>query len=131
MRWFFYPAFQLALEIVLVTASEICVKIGAAQTASLAASGGEWLGVSGLASAWTWLGIVLVVLSFLCWTYVLRHMPLSTAYPVSNLVHVMIPIGSWILLSEAISPRRWLGIGIVVIGLALVAKPVATLEEKL
>jgi drug/metabolite transporter (DMT)-like permease len=127
---FWNPWFQLGLEAAFVTASEVLIKIGAVQTA-VPGTAAEWLGFSGLASAWVWGGIGCLVLSFLCWIYVLKHLPLSVAFPLTNVVHVTIPISSWILLGEAISIRRWFGIGVVVVGLALVAKPVARLDERL
>lgn len=129
-HWFFNPWFQLALEALLVTAAETFLKIGASHT-SAAGTAGEWLGVSGLASSWTWIGIVFFASSFICWAYVLRHVPLSIAYPLSNSVYILVPISSWVFLNEHISARRWIGVAIVICGLALVAKPVARLEDKL
>jgi drug/metabolite transporter (DMT)-like permease len=127
---FWNPWVQLALEALLVTASEVLLKIGASETAA-PGTAVEWLGIGGLKSAWVWGGIGCLILSFLCWIYVLRHMPLSVAFPLSNVIHVFVPISSWIWLGESISFRRWCGIFIVVCGLALVAKPVARLEERL
>ena len=43
----------------------------------------------------------------------------------------MIPLSSWLVLGESISLTRWFGIALVLIGLAIVARPVARLEEKL
>ncbi|MBV9009469.1 MAG: EamA family transporter [Verrucomicrobia bacterium] len=129
-RTFFSPWFQLGCEAAFVTASEVFLKLGAAETA-VHGSMGEWLGISALASLWVWAGIACLVLSFVCWIYVLKHLPLSVAFPLTNVVHVTIPISSWIFLGEAITARRWMGIVVVVAGLALVAKPVATLDEKL
>jgi undecaprenyl phosphate-alpha-L-ara4N flippase subunit ArnF len=130
VRLFFNPWFQLALEAVLVTASEVLLKIGAAETAS-SGTAIEWLGISGLTSAWVWAGIITIVLSFLCWIYVLRHIPLSIAFPLSNVVHATIPLSSCNFLGEAISTRRWIGIAVVLAGLSLVARPVAQIEERL
>src|SRR5207249_4726814 len=106
------------------------LKEGAERTAA-PGSAGEWLGLSGLASGWVWSGIVCLIFSFLCWIYVLRNMPLSVAFPLSNVVHVLVPVSSWAFLGEAISLRRWCGIFVVLCGLALVAKPVAQLEDRL
>jgi drug/metabolite transporter (DMT)-like permease len=61
----------------------------------------------------------------------LKHIPLSVAFPLSNVVHVLVPLSCWMFLGEQISPRRWCGIAILIIGLAIVAKPVAKIEEKL
>jgi undecaprenyl phosphate-alpha-L-ara4N flippase subunit ArnF len=129
MRPRFNPWLVLGFEVILVTASETLLKIGASETRKLA--GWEWTGVIGLSSVWIWCAICLVIMSFLCWIYVLRHIPLSVAFPMSNVVHVLVPLSCWIFLGEYISARRWCGIAIVIIGLAVVAQPVAKIEEKL
>ncbi len=129
MRPRFNPWIVLGFEVLLVTASETMLKIGASETRKLA--GWEWTGVIGLSSLWIWGAICLVIMSFLCWIYVLRHIPLSVAFPMSNVVHVLVPLSSWIFLEEYISTRRWCGIAIVIVGLAVVAQPVAKIEEKL
>src|SRR5207248_8986611 len=91
----------------------------------------NWTGLSGLASPLVWFGILLVAVSFVSWLYVLRFIPLSIAFPLSQFVHVLVPLGSYIFLGEIISPRRWAGIALVVIGIFIAAKPVAQMEEKL
>jgi drug/metabolite transporter (DMT)-like permease len=124
------PWLQLALSVVCVLASELLLKRGASDTANPAANW-SWTGISGLASPLVWWGILFVILSFLSWLYVLRFIPLTIAFPLSRVVDVLVPLSCWIILGEMISVRRWLGIALVVIGLAVVAKPVADLEERL
>lgn len=128
-RWWTNPWFVLALEAIFVTASEVLLKVGASETRRIA--GWEWTGLMPLASIWTWVAIVFLILSFVCWIYVLRRIPLSIAFPLSNVVHVLVPLSCWIFLNEHISATRWYGIAVVIVGLALVAKPVAKIEEKL
>lgn len=130
LKFFGNPWFQIALNAVIVTISELLLKIGASRTAHLSHHL-SWSGITGLASIWTWLGIVCVIASLFSWLYVLRHIPLSVAFPLSNSVHVLVPLTCWIFLGELISPRRWLGIALVLIGLVIVAKPFARIEEKL
>jgi undecaprenyl phosphate-alpha-L-ara4N flippase subunit ArnF len=130
LKWFANPWLQIALNAFIVTASEIFLKFGARDTAGLTA-GWNWTGVTGLLSPWTWLGIVFLILSLVSWLYVLRQVPLSIAYPLSNGVHILVPLASWIFLGELIRPTRWWGIILVLIGLVIVAKPVARIEEKL
>ena len=124
------PWFQIALSALCVTASEIFLKKGASDTAHLSPAW-LWTGVTGLASIWVWIGMLLVVLSFVSWVYVLRYIPLTIAFPLSNVVHILVPLSSLIFLGETISTRRWAGIALVLVGLAVVAKPVAKLEERL
>ncbi|MEP6777738.1 MAG: EamA family transporter [Chthoniobacterales bacterium] len=124
------PWFQIVFSAMLVTASELFIKRGAMVAAETSASW-NWTGLGGLQSVWVWWGIFFVILSFLSWLYVLKYIPLTVAYPLSCVVHVFIPVSSWLILNEAISARRWCGIVLVLIGLAIVAKPVARIEERL
>ena len=128
-RWWANSWFVLGLEAIFVTASEVLLKVGASETRRVA--GWEWTGLMPLASIWIWVAIVFVILSFICWIYVLRRIPLSIAFPLSNVVHVLVPLSCWIFLGEHISETRWCGIAIVVFGIAVVARPIAKIEEKL
>ena len=124
------PWLHLALSVACVTIYELLLKLGARETAHIS-DRWDWTGISGLASGYTWLGIIFVVISLLTWLYVLRYIPLSLAFPISQAVHVLIPLCSWIFLGEVITSLRWGGIALVTLGLAVVAKPVARLEERL
>lgn len=124
------PWVQLELSVVCVFVSELLLKRGASDIAEPGAAW-TWTGINGLASPLVWLAIVLVVLSFASWLYVLRFIPLSVAYPLSRVVDVLVPLGCWFFLGEAISLTRWCGIILVVIGLAVIAQPAARLEERL
>ena len=130
LRWLANPWLQIAFNVLIVTASEIFLKLGARETAGFTQSW-NWTGVTGLLSAWTWLGIFFLILSLVSWLHVLRHIPLSVAFPLSNAVHIFVPFASWIFLGEVIASKRWWGITLVVIGLLIVAKPVSRIEEKL
>ena len=124
------PWLQLALSIACVAIYELLLKRGAADTANLSASW-SWTGLSGLASIYVWIAIGFVILSLITWLYVLRYIPLSIAFPISQAVHVLVPLGSWLVLGENIIGLRWVGIALVSLGLAVVARPVARLEEEL
>jgi undecaprenyl phosphate-alpha-L-ara4N flippase subunit ArnF len=124
------PWLQLGLSIVCVFVSELLLKRGATEIAE-PHSAFSWTGVNGLASPLVWWAILLIIASFISWLYVLRYIPLSLAYPLSRVVDVLVPLGCWFFLSEQISGLRWCGITLVVAGLALVAKPIARMEERL
>lgn len=127
---FLNPYVQLAIGAVLVTASELLLRVGARDVTSAGGAAGLF-GIAALASAWTWAGIVCYVASFASWLHVLRFIPLGVAFALINVVHVLIPVGAWLLLGEAVSARRWAGVGLVVVGILLVAKPAAAAEAKL
>ncbi len=129
-RWFVNPWTQLAICVLLATAAEIFLKLGAEATAD-PESAWSWTGLTGLRSGWVWWGILASVISLFNWLATIRKLPLTIAFPVGNAVHILVPLSSWIFLSEAIMPRRWAGIGLVLIGLLIVARPAAKLEERL
>ena len=128
--WFAHPVVQLAIAALLVAASELLLKQGAGSVAAGPGVVGLF-GIHALGSRWTWGGIILYGLSFLSWLHVLRLMPLSIAFGMINVVHVLVPLGAWAILGEAISGRRWLGIGLILLGISLIARPAARAEAKL
>jgi drug/metabolite transporter (DMT)-like permease len=124
------PLSQIVVNALVTTAAELFLKMGARATAHMG-YGPSWTGVTGLASPWTWLGILFLILSLVSWLQILRNVPLSIAFPLSNMVHVFVPLTSWLFLNEVISATRWIGIVLLVVGLLIVAKPFAHIEEKL
>jgi multidrug transporter EmrE-like cation transporter len=126
-KLFCNPYLQIGLGALLVTLSELLMKTGAASQDGRIGL----FGIAALASGWTWLGIISYCLSFASWVHVLRTVPLGVAYGLINVTHVLIPLGCWFFLHEDISPRRWLGIALVLAGLLLVVRPLARVEQKL
>ena len=118
------------LSVVCVFASELLLKRGATEVAA-----------PDNAFSWTrnqWFGVAAGVVGDCSrhrklhqLAYVLRYIPLSFAYPLSRVVDILVPLGCLIFLGELISTLRWCGIALVIIGLALVAKPIAKMEERL
>jgi drug/metabolite transporter (DMT)-like permease len=124
------PWLQLALSVACVLVSEFLLKRGATEVANTD-NAWSWTGVNGLASPLVWWAILLIIVSFISWLYVLRHIPITIAFPLSRVVDILVPLGCWIFLGELISTLRCCGIALVVVGLALVAKPIAQIEERL
>jgi drug/metabolite transporter (DMT)-like permease len=124
------PWLQLALSVICVLISELLLKRGASEVAD-PSSAVSWTGINALASPLIWWAILFVVISFLSWLYVLKYIPLTIAFPWSRIVDVLVPLSCWLILDETISPRRWCGIALVVVGLAVLAKPVAQFEDRL
>jgi drug/metabolite transporter (DMT)-like permease len=124
------PWLQLGVSVVCVFVSELLLKRGASEVAT-PDSAFSWTGMNGLSSPLVWWAILLIIASFVTWLYVLRCIPLNVAYPLSRVVDILVPLGCWIFLGERISALRWSGIALVVVGLALVAKPIARMEERL
>ena len=126
----FNPYFQLGISAVLVSVAEVCLKMGAVTDFDGPAAA-DLFNITALASLATWVGIVFYVFSFVIWLYVLRLMPLTEAYALINVVHILVPGAAFIFLHESISSRRAIGIVLVFVGTLLVAAPTAAAEENL
>lgn len=126
--WFLNPYVQIAIGAVLVAASELMLKKGAS---AVAFERPGWFGVAALSSWWTWAGIVCYIASFLSWLHVLRFVPLSIAFPLINVVHVLVPLGALLFLHEPVSFRRWIGIGLILVGILAIMQPATSAEAKL
>ena len=121
-----HPYLRLFLSIILTGASQIFLKIGVdTQFVS------PWYTVSNFFSFWIWLGILAIIGSLLSWLYALKSVPLIVAYNLAAVNHIMVALGSWLFLGEAISYRRWIGIFLVTLGVFFIARLVARVEEKL
>lgn len=56
------------------------------------------------------------------WLLALNRADLSYVYPFASLSYVLITIASWLLLHEAVPPLRWIGLVVICVGVALVAR---------
>lgn len=122
------PYLQLCLTVALVTVSEILLKQGTTETATV--ENAHWLGLSSLPSPRVWMGAVVLVLSSGTWILVLRKMPLYLAFMLSSVIHVTIPLASWLVLGEQIHALRWTGIALVIAGVGIIARPASRVEER-
>jgi drug/metabolite transporter (DMT)-like permease len=68
------------------------------------------------------LSLALAFGAALAWIAAVSRLSLSTAYPFMSLAFVGTALFSALLLGESVSPLRWSGIAVVVVGLVLVAR---------
>lgn len=82
---------------------------------------------------WQWLAAVAVnpgilaaiacyIGAFFVWMLILRRSSLSLAFPLSSLVFVAVLLGSWLGLGEHISVLHWVGVVVIIGGIALLAE---------
>lgn len=72
------------------------------------------------ARGWIVLGIAFFVLELGASTMALRFLPVSVAFPLGSLELVIVTLMSKLWLGEIVSPRRWAGVGLLLVGTALV-----------
>src|SRR5262245_58092057 len=67
-------------------------------------------------------GLACYGVSVVVWVVALSRVPVSIAYPMLSIGYVVNAIAAWALLGEAVSPMRIAGIGIIVVGVFIVAR---------
>jgi len=66
-------------------------------------------------------GIGCFVVQAACWTGALKFLDVSLAYPLSSLEFIAVVLLARLILKEKVAGRRWIGVGLIVVGTALVA----------
>lgn len=125
------PMFLILLGALLDTTGEVLLAKGSKIVADSAVTHGLFGFMGPLASLWTWIGVISYVTSLLTWLYVLRTVPLSIAFPLVNVVHVMVPVAAHFFLHEVVPLRLWAGIAMIFAGILVIARPLMKVEEKL
>jgi multidrug transporter EmrE-like cation transporter len=67
-------------------------------------------------------GLILAVITTISWIATISKLQLSFAYPFMSLAFPLVLVASGIFFGENISPMRWIGIMVIMIGLIIVAK---------
>lgn len=65
-------------------------------------------------------GLIIGIIDVVTWLIILEYVPLGFAYPIASLHYCGVVIGSKIFLGETISKRRWYGVIIITLGVAMV-----------
>lgn len=73
----------------------------------------------GFRQPFLWLGVAFMTVSFFTFLALLSREPISFAIPATALSYVVGALGARFLLHEKISPRRWAGVILVCLGVAL------------
>ena len=67
-------------------------------------------------------GLACYGVSLVVWIIGLSRTDVTIAYPMLSLGYVVSAIGAWMFLGEVISPQRLVAIGVIVIGVVLLAR---------
>ncbi len=67
-------------------------------------------------------GIGCYAVSLVVWILALAKTPVSVAYPMVSLGFALNALLAWWLLGEAVTPMRMAGIGVIIVGVFLVAR---------
>lgn len=109
--------FLLAISILLNCASLVLLKKGALVSGDFFSNINKlhsWIHL--LTNGYVILSVFLFALGAIAWIMTLTKLDLSLAYPAVSASYIIVAIASYYLFHEAIPPQRWLGIGIIVVG---------------
>jgi multidrug transporter EmrE-like cation transporter len=67
-------------------------------------------------------GLCCYVISVIVWIMALSRVEVSIAYPMLSIGYVVNALAAWYLFGEALTPLRLLGIGIIILGVFVVAR---------
>jgi multidrug transporter EmrE-like cation transporter len=67
-------------------------------------------------------GLACYVVSVVVWVVALSKVPVSMAYPMLSIGYVVNAIAAYYWLGEAVTPMRLAGIGVIIVGVFIVAR---------
>jgi len=122
MTW---DAFSLILAGVLLNAvAQLALKASVSDTGVIGLElTSLWSSAQSLLSnIWLWLGLVCYAVSVLVWLLALSRVDVSIAYPMLSIGYVVNAIAAWQFFGESLGPGRLAGIGIIIIGVFVLAR---------
>ena len=110
--------------------AQLLLKAGAASAGEITMSAGAaalWRTALGLALHPGILGgLACYVVSVVVWIVALSRVEVSIAYPMLSIGYIVNAALAWWIFDENVNAQRWLGIGVIVIGVLLVARSGST-----
>jgi multidrug transporter EmrE-like cation transporter len=119
------PQLALILTGVLLNAiAQLLLKAGAGSLAGVELRAGNALLIAGrlLTSMPILAGLTCYVLSVVVWILALARVEVSVAYPMLSIGYVVNALAAWWLFGENLSGARLAGIGVILLGVWLVAR---------
>jgi len=119
------PQFALVLTGVLLNAvAQLLLKAGAGSLAGIELRAGNALAIAGrlVFNVPILAGLACYALSVVVWILALSRIEVSVAYPMLSIGYVVNALAAWWLFGENLTGARLAGIGIILLGVWLVAR---------
>jgi drug/metabolite transporter (DMT)-like permease len=107
------------LAVALLGTSQVLQKVGASRRLAGRRAPKEW--ASALLSPELLGALFCIIAGTALWLLVLYRMDVSRAFPFLSLTSVIVVAASRVFLAERVPLHRWAGVGIIALGIALVA----------
>lgn len=122
MTW---AAFALVITGVLLNAiAQLALKASVSETGVISLDIPSLLSSASslIVNVWLWLGLVCYGVSVVVWILALSRVDVSIAYPMLSIGYVLNAIAAWHLFDEPMGPGRLIGIGIIILGVYVLAR---------
>ena len=83
-----------------------------------------------LGSGWIWLGVAGQLGFLAAFLLVLSWADYSFVFPVSAISYAVVALLGYVFLGEQVGPARWLGVGMISLGVVLVGRTPANTRER-
>jgi undecaprenyl phosphate-alpha-L-ara4N flippase subunit ArnE len=117
------PARSLLLTlacVLLIAVGQLLFKSAAGQWR---VDGWSWATLRGFLSPVMLIALVIYAAATLLWVFVLRTVPLSSAYALFSLAFLIVPLLAWIFLGETLSVNTLIGGAVIVVGVIIAVRP--------
>jgi drug/metabolite transporter (DMT)-like permease len=117
--------FLILASVTMGVSGQLCLKAGMDQVETLASGSVGTIVQTAfrvLTTPLVFLGLTFYVMGAAFWLMVLSKLDLSLAYPMLALTYVLIPLASQFVLGEQVPALRWLGVGVIFVGVVIVAQ---------
>ena len=78
--------------------------------------------VEAVQNRFIWLGIITTTLYFFLWMLVLKMADVSWALPLRSIQYLLVAVMAILFLGEKVSKKRWIGIGLVMVGIFFIVQ---------
>jgi len=75
-----------------------------------------------MSEPWLWLGLLCYGISVVVWILALSRVDVSIAYPMLSIGYIVNAFAAWWLLGESLGSGKLAGIGIIVVGVIVLAR---------
>ena len=122
MTW---AAFGLVLTGVLLNAiAQLALKASVSDTGLISLDLQSLLTSAGslATNLWLWLGLICYAISVVVWILALSRVDVSIAYPMLSIGYIVNAVAAWHLFDEPMNLGKVVGIGIIIVGVYILAR---------
>ena len=108
------------VQSIMLSTGQLTLKLALAKMSTFSWTAAFWLDL--LTNWWFLLCGLLFAGASILWMYILKHFPLSMAYPMASMGYVFALVFAVVFLHETVAWNRWIGIALIMNGCVFVAK---------